>query len=238
MTGDSHDPLLREQQAYYAARAPEYDQWWLRRGSYDCGEELNRRWFAEINELQSVVDRAEIHGEVLELAGGTGNWTVRLARRAERLTVLDGSAEMLTLNRARLEQTGWATKVEYRQADLFDWQPDRQYDAVFCGFFLSHVPLDRREEFLRKLAQSVRPGGTFAVVDSLAPSRPGSHDGPAAAAESEVVERRLADGRTFRIVKRFYPPNELRLLLAAHGLHAATGATATYFVHAVARRER
>ena len=27
--------VLREQKRYYAARAPEYDDWWYRRGRYE-----------------------------------------------------------------------------------------------------------------------------------------------------------------------------------------------------------
>jgi hypothetical protein len=30
--------ILREQADYYRARAPEYDQWWLREGRYDRGQ--------------------------------------------------------------------------------------------------------------------------------------------------------------------------------------------------------
>jgi hypothetical protein len=32
--------LLAEQRAYYEARAPEYDEWWQRRGRFDLGPEL------------------------------------------------------------------------------------------------------------------------------------------------------------------------------------------------------
>jgi Nodulation protein S (NodS) len=42
-------------------------------------------------------------GSVLELAGGTGWWTERLARTAERLPVVDSSPEALALNQARVD---------------------------------------------------------------------------------------------------------------------------------------
>ena len=32
---------------YYRERAPEYDDWWFRRGRFDRGEEANARWFGE-----------------------------------------------------------------------------------------------------------------------------------------------------------------------------------------------
>ena len=39
--------LLDEQIEYYRARAPEYDEWFFRRGRYDRGEGHRRAWFAE-----------------------------------------------------------------------------------------------------------------------------------------------------------------------------------------------
>jgi hypothetical protein len=35
------DRFLAGQQEYYRARAPEYDEWWERRGRYDHGPEAN-----------------------------------------------------------------------------------------------------------------------------------------------------------------------------------------------------
>jgi hypothetical protein len=35
----SEEEVLSEQRAYYRGRAPEYDEWWQRRGRYDRGEE-------------------------------------------------------------------------------------------------------------------------------------------------------------------------------------------------------
>ena len=42
----SQDDTLREQIAYYRARADEYDEWFLRRGRYDHGDAENARWQA------------------------------------------------------------------------------------------------------------------------------------------------------------------------------------------------
>ena len=75
-------------------------------------------------------------GDVLEMAGGTGWWTARLARTAGHLTVIDSSPETLDLNRDRVGRSD----VDYLCADLFTWQPTRTYDVVFFSFWLSHVP--------------------------------------------------------------------------------------------------
>jgi ubiquinone/menaquinone biosynthesis C-methylase UbiE len=101
-SSDDVDPLgatLTEQQAYYRARAPEYDQWFLRQGRYDQGPELNQRWFDEVAEVWAALEEARISGDVLEMAAGTGWWTERLAASAGHVTALDSSPEALEIAR-------------------------------------------------------------------------------------------------------------------------------------------
>ena len=86
----SEDEVLNEQRAYYRGRAPEYDEWWQRRGRYDRGEEETREWHRQVARVDAALRSFDVKGDVLELAGGTGWWTERLARTADRLTVVDG----------------------------------------------------------------------------------------------------------------------------------------------------
>lgn len=81
--------LLEEQKSYYEARAAEYDEWWERRGRYDLGAERNALWREEVRKGEAVFDMAPLRGHILEPAAGSGNWTLDLARRAEKVTVLD-----------------------------------------------------------------------------------------------------------------------------------------------------
>ena len=232
------DDVLDEQQRYYSARAAEYDDFWFRDGRYDCGEAENRLWFEQMVELQAVVERAGLTGDVLELAGGTGIWTERLAARAERLTVLDGSQEMLSINGKRLERQGLVHKVRYRQADLFEWQPEREFDGVFFGFWLSHVPHERLDRFMKVVSAAVRAGGTLVLVDNRRHPPMNSADQPPSTDGGEVITRQLNDGRAFQVIKRYFEPHELEELLAEHGFQADAATTRSYFVYCVARRLR
>jgi SAM-dependent methyltransferase len=126
----SDDEVLSEQRAYYRGRAPEYDEWWQRRGRYDMGEEETRDWNRQVATVDAALRSFGIKGDVLELAGGTGWWTERLARTADRLTVLDAAPEALALNRQRVGRED----VSFVVADLFDWRPERAYDVVFFSF--------------------------------------------------------------------------------------------------------
>ncbi len=220
---------LAEQQRYYRARAAEYDEWFLRRGRYDHGPELNARWHAEVGQVQDALARAALTGDVLELACGTGWWTERLAATAGHLTALDAAPETIAINRARLEAAGLADRVAFAEADLFAWRPDRAYDAVFFGFWLSHVPDDRLDAFLGAVGAALRPGGTVFWVDSLRNESGTAPDQPLPGPGDPLTQRRLNDGRTFRIVKRFRGRDELVDAFGRSGIDLTVTATPTYF---------
>jgi SAM-dependent methyltransferase len=96
------DDLLAEQCSYYRARAPEYDEWWQRRSRFDRGEEQLREWQRQLAVVDDALTSFGAKGSVLELAGGTGWWTERLTRTADRLIVVDSSPEALALNQERV----------------------------------------------------------------------------------------------------------------------------------------
>jgi SAM-dependent methyltransferase len=220
--------LLDEQIAYYSARAPEYDEWFLRLGRYDRGDDHRRAWFAEVAKLETALAAAKPKGHVLELACGTGLWTGHLAARADAVTAIDSSPEVLRFNRERLE----SANVEYIQADLFDWQPSRAYDFVFFSFWLSHVPPELFSSFWSLVRSSLRPGGTAFFIDDNArnPEIP-ARDYHFPEGASTVMERRLNDGRRFHVVKVFYEPSVLQSQLAALGWDGIVRSTGDFFIY-------
>jgi demethylmenaquinone methyltransferase/2-methoxy-6-polyprenyl-1,4-benzoquinol methylase len=222
------EQLLAEQVNYYRARAAEYDEWFFRQGRYDRGEEHRRLWFEEVATVEAALADASPSGDVLELACGTGIWTRRLAATATRLTAVDASSEVIAINRSRVR----APHVHYVQADLFAWAPPATYDFVFLGFWLSHVLPARFEAFWTMVRRALRPSGTVFFVDSLAAPDATARDQHI---ESDgIVERRLNDGRTFRIVKIFYEPSGLSARFAELGWAAAVKATLNFFVYGTA----
>ncbi|MDO0932770.1 class I SAM-dependent methyltransferase [Streptomyces sp. DG2A-72] len=204
------DALLAEQMAYYRAGAAEYD-----RPYAEC---------EDLKDLLAVVDDLPIAGHVLELACGTGQWTGRLAARAQSVTAVDAAAEVLALARARTA----SPTVQFIQADLFEWQPPRRYDTVFFAFWLSHVPPTRWPGFWNTVAAALAPGGKAIFID----------DGPAAAAGENVLAdhsapaalRRLDDGSQYRIVKVFHDAATLRDGLTALGWSVRIRPVAGHFI--------
>jgi SAM-dependent methyltransferase len=221
--------LLAEQRRYYRARAPEYDDWWFRRGRFQLDGEDAEAWFADVAELETELDRFAPRGDVLELAAGTGNWTRHLARVADRITAVDASHEVLELNRAKLGDA----PVDYVVTDVFAWEPPRPFDVCFFSFWLSHVPRDRTESFWQLVDRALKPDGRVFVVDNAHLGDPRHLVG----AGGDIARRSLYDGREFDIVKRYWTPAELERELAALGWRLDAGRTANgHFLFAAGRR--
>jgi demethylmenaquinone methyltransferase/2-methoxy-6-polyprenyl-1,4-benzoquinol methylase len=154
-----------------------------------------------------------------------------LARSAQRLTVVDASAETLALNRARVGRTD----VEYAVADLFAWQPQRQYDVVFFSFWLSHVPRSRFGAFWAMVRTCLAPGGRVFFIDNHNEPNPGRRikDPYVLDYQDDVHLRRLDDGSQYQVVKVMYEPDELQSLIESEGWDAQVDATRWFvFGHA------
>jgi len=204
-------PIADEMVAYYEARATEYDDWYLRRGRYERGAIHDAAWNAELDMAGRWLDALPIAGEIVELATGTGWWSPLLASKGD-LSMYDAASAPLDIARERLVAHRLRAHLHVRDA----WaEPDRAVDALFAGFWLSHVERDRLPAFLQLVRRWLKPGGRFAFIDSLPDQASGAADHPIPT--DDRATRRLADGREFSIVKVYHTPDELRSALIGAG---------------------
>ncbi len=239
--------LIAEQIAYYRARAPWYDDFWYRRGFYEHRQ--NERWQRDMDALMAALHDWASHARparLLELAAGTGEVTRRVAPFAGHVTAVDASPETLVINAEKLRAIG--TPVDYVVADLFDWRPPERYDAVVFSFWISHVPRDRWNGFWELVRDALAPGGVAWFCESAPPElgwdagampRPENTDvltGDGTIDRATGVHvRELADGRTFRAVKRFFAPEWLEGDLRARRFDAHVHTTEWAFLYGSAR---
>ena len=201
---------------YYAARAPEYDEFYTA-----APPPLEQAVFeADLDAATLWLDGLPIHGEIVELAAGTGWWSPLLAQKGE-LSLYDVSDEVLVRARDRLIAHGLRAHIHIRDA----WaEPDRQVDAVFCGAWLSHIRRARLPDFLAIVHGWLKPGGIFAFIDEAAQPE-------FAAVVDERQPRQLNDGRRFEIVKVFYSLAELKSALLDAGFASAeVSQTSRFFI--------
>jgi SAM-dependent methyltransferase len=179
--------------------------------------------------IREAIRALDLRGRVLELAAGTGQWSGLLADCADELLVTDASPEMLAIHRAKL---GELPNLRREVADAFAARHTR-FDAVFFGFFLSHVPPTHFERFWAVLERLLAPGGQIAFVDE------GRHflgrekwvDEAAG-----IVIRDLSDGSAHRAVKVLWHPEDLRRRLAALGWDASVHAEGPFYWGTADRR--
>jgi SAM-dependent methyltransferase len=216
MSVHATDPaILAEQVAYYRRRAGEYDEWWLRTGRYDHGDELNAAWNTDARAVEAALAAsldARKPARALELACGTGLFTRCLAPRVGQLDALDASPEVQAINRERVR----ADNVRYEIADLFAWQPSGRYDFVFMW---------------EKVRASLAPGGVAYVIDSGWDMTSTAKNHARPDTEHGIAARKLNDGSEYRIVKVFYEPEALAARLLSLGYVSRVVHTPRYFIH-------
>jgi SAM-dependent methyltransferase len=89
----------------------------------------------------------------LELASGPGRFTGALLDVCPHITAVDANVEMHDVNRSQHGDE----RIEYVVADLFDYRPDGEYELIFAGYWLSHVPARRFERFWSMLRGALAP---------------------------------------------------------------------------------
>jgi len=209
--------LIASQREFYDLRAP------------DFGDETvpDRRVSGKmaVEQAGALVDEFAPTGDMLELACGSGSFTRELVRHARTVTAVDGSPRMLERNRREVDDIS----VTYVNADIFDWQPERRYDAVFFGFWLSHVPPATFDEFWALVRASLRSGGRVAFVDE--DDRGTRNDDIHLVGNVPAALRTLRDGRTFDIVKVYWDPTELQDRLSSLGWQVAVRRVGETFLY-------
>jgi 2-polyprenyl-3-methyl-5-hydroxy-6-metoxy-1,4-benzoquinol methylase len=205
--------LLGEQIAYYRALAPDY---------------LDQALDLPGGDFTGVLDAFGPTGSVLELACGPGLWTSQLLRYASDVTAVDASPEMIALAKARVGEE----RVHFIQADLFTWHPDRLYDVVFIGFWLSHVPAGRFESFWSMVADCLKPQGRVFFADDAYRTAAELVEG----SSSSTIRRQVPDGTAYRLVKVPHQPEELERRLRQLGWDIKVTATAGPFYWGAGRR--
>src|SRR5207249_4408305 len=162
-------------------------------------------------------------------ACGTGIFTAELVRHADSVTAVDASARMLAINRSRVDDPS----VTYANADIFAWAPHRAYDAVFFGFWLSHVPPAAFDKFFALVRACLTPNGRVAFVDE--DDRAADNDDVHSISEVPAARRTLADGRQFDIVKVFWRAEDLEQRLSSCGWDVNVRRTGESFMYGIGR---
>ncbi|WP_371407476.1 class I SAM-dependent methyltransferase [Kribbella sp. NBC_00662] len=175
---------------YYRNRAGEYD------AVYDKPERQE-----DLARLRALLPPLVRGRSVLEVAAGTGYWTTALATTAASVLATDVNEETLAIARTRSYGPG---EVRFQTADAYDLGAiEGRFDAIFAGFFWSHVLRADLRRFVAGLRERLEPGGVLILADNRYVEG-SNYPITRTTAEGDTYQlRQLADGRTFEVLKNF-----------------------------------
>lgn len=185
----------------------------LRSGKYDLLYERPDRQ-SDLRGMDKAVISMLSGRNILEIACGTGYWTELLADHAESILAIDTSDEMMEIARKRTESR---ENVSFQKSDAYSLADvEGDFDAAFCGYWVSHVRRDRLRDFILTLHSKLMPEAKVVLIDNNyvdGSSTPISKTDD----EGNTYQLRSVDGgRFFEIVKNFL--NEEDLMGVTEGL--------------------
>ena len=113
-------------------------------------------------------------GTVLDIAGGTGDLTMRFSRLVGptgKVVLADINDSMLKVGRDRLYDRGVTGNVEFVQANAQSLPfPDNTFDVITIAFGLRNVTY--KDQALASMARVLKPGGKLMVLEFSKPDNP------------------------------------------------------------------
>jgi SAM-dependent methyltransferase len=151
---------------------------------------------------------------VLEVACGTGYWTVLVARTARSIVATDAADEPMAI--ARSKDYG-ARDVRFELADAYALAPSLgRFEAALAVFWWSHVPRSRIGAFLVSLHARLAPGACVLLMDNRYVEGSSTPIAERDAQGNAYQLRRLSNGSEMRVLKNFPSEADLRADLAPH----------------------
>jgi ubiquinone/menaquinone biosynthesis C-methylase UbiE len=195
-----------DMKAYYELRAQGYDEIYAipeRQGELD---HLHARLLA----LFSGQD-------VLELACGTGYWTMDLAAVAKSVMATDISSVMLDIAKTK---SGHHHNLAFSLRDAFspDIAPnmDGTYTACFAGFWWSHVGREKQDSVLAILKKILAPQGMLVLIDNLYVENVSVPIARTDQEKNTYQIRHLPTGERYEVMKNFPTDSTLRKKFGSH----------------------
>lgn len=182
---------------YYSARAEIYDEIYQR-------QDLQRQ--RELEELKTLICNTFSGRHLLEIACGTGYWTTEAANVAASVVAVDASDVMLKKAKERL---AGSEKVRFQTDDAYllnNVSGTFNSAMAFCWF--SHVPKERREEFISNLHRRLKPGSPVLLVDNSYVEGLGGELLPPDDHGNTYKMRKLGD-RQIPVLKNYFSEREL-----------------------------
>src|SRR6185312_5906525 len=111
------------------------------------------------------------HSTILDIATGTGDFAIELARlNPQKITGVDIAEKMLEIGRQKVEHKRLSSKIELIEGDSENLQyPDNSYDLVTSAFGVRNF--ENLAKGLSEIYRVLKPGGRVLILEASEPSK-------------------------------------------------------------------
>ena len=189
---------------YYRNRAKEYEQIYEwrdhhRQEEQDQMEQTLKQFFTGVN--------------LLDVGCGTGYWTQRISETARSIVGIDINQTVLDI--AASKTYGCPTEFKVMDAYRLDF-PENSFDGALASFWLSHIPREDIDSWLRQMHRVMKPGSRIMVVDNSFIEGIGGRLVTKRGDPNTYKLRTLGDGSEHLIVKNYFTVEELVDIFSRH----------------------
>lgn len=159
-------PRIRDTERLFNSIAPTYDSLnhWLSLGVDKSWRRRSLRW---------IVDPS-VPQQILDIACGTGDYSIAIARRAHPDTVVTGvdlTEAMLQVMRSKVEKAGLSGRIVAEQGNAEAMRfADNRFDRATIAFGIRNF--EHREQALREILRVLKPGGRLVILELSVPTNP------------------------------------------------------------------
>ena len=182
--------IEQEMSSYYAQRAAIYERVYLK---------PERQ--ADLRALEAWLPPQFSGRRVLEVACGTGWWTLHGARDAAAWLATDINSETMDVARRK----PLPANVELATVDAYTFAElgSQTFDAAFAGCWWSHVALTRLQPWLATLHARLQPGARVVMLDNRYVAGSSTPLSRTDADGNSYQNRQLDDGSVHEVLKNF-----------------------------------
>lgn len=144
--------------------APDYDKL-----NHILSLNIDKGWRRKA--VKEITDKEEPL-EVLDVACGTGDFTIEIARKAaegSRIVGIDLSEGMMKVGRKKIKSAGVNAILEYGDCEALVY-PDRSFDRVSVGFGVRNF--EHLEIGLKEMCRVLKPDGKLVILELSVPQNP------------------------------------------------------------------
>ena len=140
---------------YYSKRAQEYEQIYYRDDPVRQNEQ---------NEISKEIKKIFYNKNALEVACGTGFWTVFLSETAKKIVATDNSNEVLKIAQSK----SYKCPVIFQKCDAYNLPFSvSSFDGGLANFWFSHIPKDKIGLFLNGFHRVLSNQAIVFIADNV-----------------------------------------------------------------------